>query len=190
MFSYRKPNLWSSAVTVQLTQQGFPEGRVLEKDDRRGALIQLAPLYAQLVNTKQVRERMRELGPIKGKVGVQPVIDQNRSVDLPLIQIASFAYTGSAAATRVKRQSDAFIDYIAQQQVANVRTRQPRASQGGDGPTAPAIVVPRKITLPVIVFLSMLIVTGGLILTLENLGGAAPPARRSRRRRCGPRWRL
>ena len=169
MLSYRKQSLWSSAVTIQLTQQGFPEGRVLERDDRRGALIQLAPLYARLVNTAPVRKEMRKLGPITGKVAAVPVVDENRS-SLPLVQISSLTYTGTSAVERVQHQTQAFIRYISRQQVANHVTPANRVLlRIVNGPTSPEVVVPRKITLPVVVFLSMLVVTGGLILALENM---------------------
>ena len=169
MLSYRKQSLWSSAITIQLTQQGFPEGRVIEQTDRRGALVQLAPLYARLANTSQVKERMKKLGPVPGKASVVPVIDENRS-SLPLIQISSLTASDVTAVERVRRQAEAFIQYIAQQQAANHVSPANRVLlRVVNGPTTPVVVVPRKITLPVIVFLSMLVVTGGLILALENM---------------------
>jgi hypothetical protein len=168
VLSYRKQSLWSSAITIQLTQRGFPEGRVIEQADRRGALVQLAPLYARLADTAQVRKKMRKLGSIEGKVSTVPLIDENRS-SLPLVQISSLTDTKASALERVSRQADAFIGYIAQQQAANHVTPANRVLlKVVNGPTTPEVVVPRKITLPVVVFLSMLIVTGGLILALEN----------------------
>ena len=167
-FEYRKPVVWSSNVTLQLTQEGFPEGRVQDVGSRRAALVSLAPLYARLANTDPVRKRMRKLGPILGGVKVNPVVDDN-NVGLPLIQISSFAFQNTSAATRAKRQADAFIGYIAQEQAQNDLLPKNRVVlEVVKGPSRPSVVVPRKITLPVVVFLSMLIVTGALILALEN----------------------
>jgi hypothetical protein len=169
MLTYRKQNLWSSSITIQLTQRGFPEGRVVQQIDRRGALVQLAPLYARLADTAQVRKEMRKLGPIPGKVSAVPVVDENRS-SLPLVHIASLTNSRASAVERVQRQTDAFIRYISRQQTANNVSPENRVLlRVVNGPTRPEVVVPRKITLPVVVFLSMLVVTGGLILALENM---------------------
>ncbi len=99
---------------------------------------------------------------------MNPVVDDN-NVGLPLIQISSFAFQNTSAVTRAKRQADAFIGYIASEQAQNNLLPKNRVVlEIVKGPTRPSVVVPRKITLPVVVFLSMLIVTGALILTLEN----------------------
>lgn len=173
-FEYRKPVVWSSKVTLQLTQQGFPEGRVQDIGSRRSALVGLAPLYARLANTDQVKARMRRLGPILGGIKVQPLVDDN-NVSLPLIKISSFAYKNTSATIRAKRQAEAFIGFIAQQQRANELSPRNRVElKVVSGPSNPAVVIPRKITLPVVVFLSMLIVTGALILALENRARRRP----------------
>jgi hypothetical protein len=94
--------------------------------------------------------------------------DSNRS-SLPLIEISSLATSKASAFDRVSRQADAFMQYISEQQTANrVASANRVLLKVVNGPTTPEVVVPRKITLPVVVFLSMLVVTGGLILALEN----------------------
>jgi hypothetical protein len=174
--TYRKPVVWSSRVTLQLTEAGFPEGRVQDVGSRRAALVSLAPLYARLANTDPVKARMRRLGPVLGGVKVEPLVDAN-NVSLPLIRISSFAFRNTSAVTRARRQADAFIAFLAQQQRANKVLPKNRVElKVVSGPSAPAVVVPRKITLPVVVFLSMLIVTGALILTLENRARRRPAA--------------
>jgi hypothetical protein len=168
MFEYRKPVLWGSKVTLQLTQEGFPEGRVQDRGSRRASLVALAPLYARLANTDPVRRKMRELGPIYGGVKVRPLVDDN-NVSLPLIEISSFTFSNTRAPIRVRRQADAFIRFIAQEQRQNDVSPANRVVLAVvSGPSNPVVVVPRKLTLPVVVFLSMLIVTGAVILTLEN----------------------
>ena len=166
---YRKPILWGSKLTLQLTQEGFPEGQVRDLGARRDALVGLAPLYARLANTDPVKARMRRLGPIHGGVRIDPVVDENES-SLPLVKITSFAFSQSAAMTRARRQASAFMGYLAQQQTAhNVPVRNRVLLSVLSGPSAPEVVVPRKKTLPITVFLAMLVVTAGVILTLENL---------------------
>ena len=168
-FQYRRANVWGSKITIQLTQEGFPEGRVQDVGQRRAALIALTPLYARLATTDPVRQRMRRFGPVLGGARVDPVLDEHAS-SLPVIKISSFALTKAAAVTRVERQARAFMTYIANQQRANnVAPANRVVLKILSGPTRPAVVIPRKKTLPVIVFLAMLIITSGVVLVLENL---------------------
>ena len=169
MFQYRRANVWGSKVTMQLTQQGFPEGRVEDVGQRRAALINLTPLYARLATTDPVRQRMLRLGPVYGGARVDPVLDEHAS-SLPVIKISSFALTKAAAVTRADHQARAFISYIANQQRANnVAPANRVVLKILNGPTKPAVVIPRKKTLPVVVLLAMLIITTGVVLVLENL---------------------
>ena len=171
--AYRKPNLWGSTVTLQLTQQGFPKVECWRRTTAA------KPSSSWLPCTRGSRTPIRSRREC-GRTGPSPARSSSsrwwtrtappsRSSRSP-----RFAYTASSARERAKRQADAFRAYIAQQQELNhVRPTNRVILKVVSGPTAPAVVVPRKITLPVIVFLSMLIVTGGLILTLENLGTGA-----------------
>ncbi len=180
MFTYRKHTVWGSKITLQLTQKGVPEGRVQEAGTERDTLIGLTPLYARLANTDPVRQRMRRLGAVRGGIKVVPLVDENQS-SLPLLEMRSFAFDPSSAQQRVSRQATAFIGYISQQQEANdVGEKNRVILKVVKGPTEPKVVVPRKITLSVVVFLAMLVATGGLILALENISkrGAGSGARR------------
>lgn len=168
-FQYRRANVWGSKITIQLTQEGFPEGRVQDVGQRRAALIALTPLYARLATTDPVRQRMRRLGPVLGGARVDPVLDEHAS-SLPVIKLSSFALTKAAAVTRVERQARAFMTYIANEQRTNgVAPANRVVLKILSGPSKPAIVIPRKKTLPIVVFLAMLIITTGVVLVLENL---------------------
>jgi len=169
VLQYRQPIVWGSKITLQLTQEGFPEGRVQDVGSRREALIGLTPLYARLATTDPVKRRMRQLGPVYGGVKVEPLVDQNRS-SLPLIKITGYALTKSSAMDRAQHQAQAFIDYVTSQQRANgVSPRNRVLLQILSGPSKASVVVPRKVTLPVVVFLSFLVITAGVVLVLENL---------------------
>jgi hypothetical protein len=163
--AYRKPVVWSSSVVLQLTQKGFPEGRV---STQGSSVSNFAPLYARLATTEPVRKRMRKHGPILGGVKVVSSTDDNRN-PLPFVVISSYAFNASNAKLRAKRQADAFISYIADEQRINrVHPGNRVVIEVVRGPAPPFVVVPRKITLSVVVFLAMLVVTGGVILALEN----------------------
>ena len=168
-FQYRRSAVWASRITIQLTQQGFPEGQIGEISQESSGLVGLTPLYARLATSDEVKRRMHRTGPVYGGIKVVPLVDQNRSA-LPVISLTGFALTQAAAAKRVTQQAAAFTAYIAGQQRANsVKPRNRVVLRKLSGPSRPFVVVPRKITLPVVVFLSMLVVTTAFVLVLENL---------------------
>jgi hypothetical protein len=168
-FSYRKDVVWGSRVVLQITQPGFFEGRVTD-EGRRASLLELTPLYAALVNSDPVLRRMRRNGPIFGAVSVKPLVDEN-GAGLPLIEVAGFAKQAKLAARRALAQSNAFIAYLSARQIANgVPERQRVSLDIIKGPTRPVPAQPRKMTLAVVVFMSMLVLTAALVLVVDNLG--------------------
>jgi hypothetical protein len=171
MFTYRKSVLWGSKEVLQITQPGFYEGRVTADSSGRDALLDLAPLYARLANSDQVRQRMARGGPIYGGVDVNPVVDETgNGLPLPLVEITAFTRSLQLAPQRASRQARAFIGYLRAQQAANGIPEGRRVSVSViKGPTDPFIAVPRKKTLPLIIFMSMIIATGALVLVLDNL---------------------
>jgi hypothetical protein len=169
--TYRKSVIWGSNEVLQISQPGFYEGRVTADSTRRDALLELAPLYARLANSDQVRARMRRSGPILGGVSVDPVIqDAGNGIPLPLIEITAYTRSAQLAPKRAAHQARAFIGYLQAQQIANGIPEQRRVTVSViKEASKPFIAVPRKKTLPVIVFLSMLIATVALVLVLENM---------------------
>ncbi len=171
MFAYRQSVLWGSKSVLQITQPGFYEGRVTADTNRRDALLELAPLYARLANSDLVRQRMRHAGPIYGGISVTPVIDSSgNGIPLPLVEMVAFTRNATLAQQRVQQQAQAFIGYLRARQIATGIPDKRRISVSLiKGPSKPFIAVPRKKTLPVIVFMSMLIATCALVLVLDNL---------------------
>jgi hypothetical protein len=171
MFAYRKSVLWGSKSVLQITQPGFYEGRVTADTNQRDALLELAPLYARLANSDPVRQRMHRTGPIFGGISVTPVIDSSgNGIPLPLVEMVAFTRNATLAQQRVQQQAQAFVGYLRARQIATGIPDKRRVSVSLiKGPSKPFIAVPRKKTLPVIVFLSMLIATCALVLVLDNL---------------------
>lgn len=167
-FTYRKDVVWGSRVELQITQPGFYEGRVVGNAGGR-PLLELAPLYARLAVSDPVRVEMRKDGPVAGAVVANAVVDENGS-GLPLIEVTAFARRPRLAYQRAGRQTRAFVEYLRAEQIANhVPERQRISVVPIKGPTAPAIAAPRKKTLAVVVFMSMLILTCALILVVDNV---------------------
>jgi hypothetical protein len=115
---------------------------------------------------------MKETGPVPGGVSVSAAVDTKGSTStaLPVIEIVAFTQTKDRAIERASRQARAFTAYIGSQQKAN---KIPVSRRIGltviKGPTDPAVVIPRKKTLPILVFLSILVMVAALIASLENI---------------------
>lgn len=185
---YRESELWASSTRLLVTQRGFPWGRavadeaVIEEQAEQLGLrfanpdrfISLAFLYAELATSDPVRQIIREDGPINGQLFAGAVVQQN--VTLPLVDIEAVATDRTRAITLSRRATAAFETYLRRQQDANdvpaadrvlvqvlSRTRGARLFQG------------RSTTLPIIVFLTVMISAIGLAFILENMRPRVKP---------------
>jgi hypothetical protein len=167
ILEHRKEAFWASAVTLQVTQAGFPEGRVtVPTSADPGRLVGLAQLYTKLVNTDPVRKRMQK--PIYGSLSTEQLLTPQQDA-LPLLKLTAVSRSGARSVRRVRNQAAAFASFIlANQAQSKVPTRQRVELHLVSGPTNPRVVSPPSKTLPVLVFLSMLTATIALVLVLEN----------------------
>lgn len=181
LLKYRQDETWSSAITLQVTEQGFPEGRTQIQTARTpdltdaqvfaepGRLVSLAQLYARLVDSAVVREIMREGGKIRGKVDARTVASDEGEA-LPLIRITGFDTSGQLASTRAIRQASAFERFIRDNQLASKVPVEDRIELATvDGPTRPKLEQGRSQTLPIVIFLSTMVVVTALALAIENV---------------------
>jgi hypothetical protein len=179
---YRESELWASSTRLLVTQRGFPWGRAVtdeaaieQQADQLGVrfanpdrFISLAFLYAELATSDPVKRIMRQDGPILGQLFAGAVVQQN--VTLPLVDIEAVTTDRRQAIALSERATAAFETYLRQQQNANAvpsadrvvvqvlsRSRGARLFQG------------RSTTLPIIIFLTVMISIIGLAFILENL---------------------
>ena len=185
--SYRDPELWSSSVRLLVTQNGFPEGRLYAQDmaqpgaeaTGRGTLVadparfnNLAILYAELAASDPVRQLMREEGPVRGKIVATALRDEQSGTLLPLIDLAAISTSPQAATTLALRGANALNTFLQHSQGANkvpagdrvvVRTIvQPETREA-------KLFQPRSKTLPIVVFLVVMLAVFGLAFLLDNL---------------------
>jgi hypothetical protein len=176
--SYRKPEVWQSSSTVLLTQKGFPWGRSSLPASEPGAsefggpgwLAGLTGLYAQFANSDQVRVLMLRKGasPL-WKLSAAPVVPNGSSSALPVVQLVGMAFSprGAIQATLVGRS--AFLQYVKSQQALAAIPNGDRVDlQVLQNATPPVVVVPRKKTLAIVIFLAVMSATVALALILEN----------------------
>jgi hypothetical protein len=209
-FPYRQAETWASEATLLVTQPGFPEGRSITElyrfsvDPATGREVaepifassdrfaDLASLYAQLATSDSVRRIMLEDGPVEGAISAEPLESPDGST-LPLIQISAAAASPDVAQSLAQREVDAFLKFLRDEQRRSDIPRDDRIAVSlVAAPQGAALVIPRKLTRPIVIFLTTMIVVLGLVFVLENLRPrirppamgveASPPASERERR--------
>lgn len=194
-FVYRQSPEYSVQSTLFVTQQGFPWGYATPPQvDATGAQAQaaaaakalgtkqfadpnrfpsLAVLYAYLAMSDPVKQIMARSGPVEdGHIVAQPVVvtSSGYGTTLPLVAIAATESTPAKAKALAIRATDAFRTYLEEAQVKNqipaenrvLVTVLTRAEK-------PVLVKGRSKTLPLVVFVTVIVAVVGLAFLLENL---------------------
>lgn len=189
---YREDEEWSVVSTLLVTQPGFPWGRSI-LDTRGDETVEtvppadapatteqfadptrfstLAPLYARLATSGAVRRLMLRDGPIDGEIEAKPVLlVDNSSLTLPLVELAVTADTPELAQTLTHRAIGAFDVFLSNQQKANAVPASERVIVTVvDRPDEAELTRPRPLTLPIVAFLGVILLTLALVFALENL---------------------
>jgi len=187
VFSYRDSELWQDRATLLLTQGGFPEGRSVflptpekpKKDSEaesteppyyagQGRFNELTEIYAQIATGDAVRARMLRRGPINGSFGASSIRGAAGG-GTPLLQLFASAETPAKATALTERATAALLAYLGSEQArasipANQRVDIEVLTRSGQL----LLLEPRKKTLPIVVFLAVLVMTTALVFTLEN----------------------
>lgn len=177
--TYRQTETWQGRTRLLVTQQGFPLGRsVFPPTTPEGTpqfasparFSELAVLYANLANSDQIVRLIEPSGRLRGSVGAQVVSNPTTGYTLPIIDLFGVADTPKRAVDLTRRAADALRSYIYRGQVASRTPATERVTiQELARPKEAELIVPRKKTVPVTVFLSVLIATIALVFVLENL---------------------
>jgi hypothetical protein len=216
--TFREKEKWVSVGTVLVTEKEFPLGRATFEQEVPPAstdrpqtitpkfapsdrFIELASQYPELVTGDDVREIMLRDGPIRGVVEATPLVAANGSdTPLPMLAIRGLATTPEAAMLVAQRATKAFEEFLdiqqdrartpASQRAVLTQVRQP-------SPATTVLLAGRSKTVPIVVFLTVMLAVIGLAFILENLRPrvrpvadvsdphAAPRSVRERRRRSG-----
>ena len=194
----RKHSEYASYATLFVTQQGFPSGRLglspLTATGSTGAanpqqapqtaprpateqladlsrLTSLAIIYSHLVTSDPIRAIMLRSGPINGTLQAAALpAAQNSSEALPLISIAAITDSADGAITLARNASSALVSYIEQEQTKNAVPTSDRVELTVLNRPYQAKVYQRPSkTLPVAIFLTVLVATIGLAFICESL---------------------
>ena len=185
---YRQAQTWQSEAVLFVTQRGFPwgtttpqyqpanptEGLPAVPTADANRLSSLAVLYAQLATTHQVQRLMRHLPAKATDVSVTtiPAPPYSNPAILPLISVKGLGTSSSRAAALAADQARAIIAYVGRnQQAAGTPTAKRVLVQEVQFPLPKlaTVVGKRGKTLPIIVFLAVMIATLGLVFVLENM---------------------
>jgi hypothetical protein len=163
----RKAEVWQSQAQVFLTQNGFPAG----SRTQFGVASQftgLASLYAQLAQSDPVLERIKANGgPLDGVFQAIPVVDSTSP--LPIVGLFGKGATAASAQSTLDRGLAGFLGYVrASQAAAGIPQKQRVDLQILNAPGQAILIEPRKKTLPVVVFLAILVATLATAFILEN----------------------
>jgi hypothetical protein len=204
--TYRQAELWSSTTRIGVTQTGNPWVRLFAQEPFAegqkavdlgipvadpNRLNNLAVLYAELAMSDPVRRLMRQEGPVRGDIIATPLVRGDNRIMLPLIDLTAISTSPRAAIDISTRSAAALEKYIRQQQGAN---EVPPADRvvilEVQRPKGAKIFQPRSKTMPIVVFLAVMLAITGLAFLLENLrprvrepGEANQAFRESQRRR-------
>lgn len=183
--SYRKAEVWQSMTTLYLTQKGFPDGRTtlpysggssdqpgIPEFADPGRFSALTLLYAQFANSDAVRRMALGNSRINAVLTAAAQFPPNSSSGspLPVLQFFGQAPSPREAQTVGARGVQALRKYIElRQDQANIPQSQRVAVEVLTRPKVPTVLVPRKKTLPIAVFMATMVVFIGIAFLLENL---------------------
>jgi len=185
---YRQAQTWQSEAVLFVTQRGFPWGTTTPQYEPANPtqglpavptadanrLSSQAVLYAQLATTNQVQRLMRHrpAKPTDVLVATVPAPPYSNPAILPLISVKGLGTSPQRAAALAADQARAIILYVQRnQRAADTPTPFRVLVQEVQSPLPKlaTIVGKRGKTLPIIIFLAVMIATLGLVFVLENV---------------------
>jgi hypothetical protein len=194
--TFREKEQWVSVGTMLVTEPGFPLGRSVFEEkvppvgtDKpqtytpenapSGRFIELANTYPELVTGDDVREIMLRDGPVRGLVEATALVASNGSdAALPMLSIRGIASTPEGAMVVAQRANKAFQEYLAGQQARGRIPSDERAvltQVRAPSPATTVLLEGRSKTVPIVVFLTVMLAILGLAFILENLRPRARP---------------
>jgi hypothetical protein len=191
--AYREHQVFQADTTLLVTQAGFPEGRTVLPTNPTapagkqgiqyadpGRLASLAVVYAQIANGDVVQQRLASTPSVRSILSSKtssmqaapPQTDPSSGGVLPLVDIQGLADTPHDAALISTTGAAVLGRYIAnEQRTANIPTNQRVSLSVLRLPARNKIqvVVKRKKTLPIVIFLTVLVAAIFAAFFLENL---------------------
>lgn len=178
--TYREHEQWESLSTLFVTDPKFELGSIEggARSDAEAAaaaadrMVALTALYMQLATADPVLRIMAQHGPIDGLIQTFPITStgDSRGDPLPMMTFSAISSTPQRAHGLANRHIDAFLTYLRRDQDRRGVSAADRIKvEVVRQPQPPVLLLPRKKTRPIIVFLTVAIATFGLAFILENM---------------------
>lgn len=187
--TYRDSQLWSAKMRLQVTQSGFPEGRLYAQrsvgsgttegtpepvspgepvvDPARFAT--LAIYYAELITSDPVRKLANRGDGFRADITAIPLRNEDSGVLLPFIDVVAIGKSKRGTIEYADRTARALNLYISDRQRANeVKSSDRAVVQTIEHPHGASVYRARPKTMPIVVFLAVMFATIGLAFILEN----------------------
>jgi hypothetical protein len=175
---FRQAQTYQATESLLITTQGG----ALYKTSGVGATLALGELalqYAEVATSDPVLSIARQSGPLRGTITAKPGADQLVGrTPLPFVEINGLATNAGRAISLARRGSQALQQYVDQQQnLHGVPNAERVVLQVASAATGATVVQGRRKTVPIVVFLTVMIATLGLVFILENLRPRVAPMR-------------
>jgi hypothetical protein len=182
--SYRQAETWQSKTRLLITQPGFQIGKLSLGNPYPTTttpsstpvaspqwLASLAQSYVELGNSDAVQAMLARDHTVHGTMSVAPeYAGQNETGILPVLDVNGLGPTAADAEHASQAGAAVFMRYFKQQEIANGVAPKNRVRLAIlNKAAAPQILVKRKKTLPIVIFIAVMTAAIGLAFILENL---------------------
>jgi hypothetical protein len=164
----RSAEVWQSEAQLLIGQSSYPYRQSPGEPD--GALGSLSPIYANLANGSVMQAEIRQRLGTRGHVKATEDIDLAASSFLPFVNIVATAPTSAEAARFAKGTASIFEAFVQRQEIAQGvppkgRIRLAVVRSGAN----PKLVEGHELSIPILVFVAVLMGTMALVLIKENV---------------------
>jgi hypothetical protein len=173
--TFRAEQVWADDVTLLVSPRRFPWGGTNLSNADPATFGQLATIYANLATSDAVKKIVLKKGHVD--FAKEPMLatvvpysyQSSNSPPLPFITLEAQAATKQRVMELVKREADAFLVYLRRLQAEGAIPKEQRAQISIVKGDQIRLLKPRSKTVPIMIFMLVMIATVGLAFMLENL---------------------
>jgi capsular polysaccharide biosynthesis protein len=165
----RTAEVWQSESQLLITQADYPYGQ--NESPPQTSLASLSPVYATLANGAVVQSEIhKNAAGTPGKVKAGEAVDVATSSGLPFVNLVATAPTREDAERLATVAGSTFQTYVARQQaLARIAPRRRVQLSAVLSAGNTKLIEGHKLSIPILVFVAVLIAIVSLIFLKENL---------------------
>jgi capsular polysaccharide biosynthesis protein len=164
----RSAEVWQSEAQLLIGQSAYPYREPGTEPD--GSLGSLSPVYANLANGSVMQAEIRRRLGTRGTVKATEDVDLAASSFLPFVNIVATAPSSAEAARFAQGAASIFEAFVTREQIAQgvPASRRIRLSVVQSGASS-KLSEGHKLSIPILVFIAVLMGAVGLVLIKENV---------------------